>query len=179
MVFSIELNAQTNYSLSEQIKLNPCISKFNRSVDSSFNNRVFGGAGMRLSFHTNPYDGDYKLTLSSGIIFHLGKRVYLNTAIDIYKAQTNSLGMNLNIIPSFQFNSKKNRFNFMMGGGGIAQMAFGTKGGILLGFVLLLKPEYKVSERNFIAIELKHNNFPGEGSEGVIIMMNVLFTHYY
>ncbi len=147
--------------------------------DSSFNNRVFGGAGMRLSFHTNPYDGEYKLTLSSGIIFHLSKPIYLNTAIDVYEAGWSSLGLNLNIIPSFQFNSKKNRFNFMIGGGGIAQMALGTKGGILLGFVLLLRPEYKFNKNNSLAIEIKHDNFPGEGSEGVIIMMNVLFTHYY
>jgi hypothetical protein len=149
----------------------------------SHNNRITIGIGFKKSFNTdteNLLDDKSYLSVTSSVIFHIYKPVYLYTGIDIVKGKWKVVPVYLNVMPGYEFNIFKKKLLIQVSAGGTSVFYFGSnEGGILLGIAGMIRPEYRLNKRLSVAAEIKHFNFLKESTGELIFTGNVCFTYYY
>ena len=192
VIFSFELYAQTN---DFNQSLHPSTvsvgageifvpkGEIESKLNSARNNRITLGMGFRKAFPTKSdisIDDKVYFTLTSGLLFHINKPFYLYAGADIFKGFSEGANLNLSLMPALEFSLLKNKFQLMLGAGGVVTMTIGqTEGGMLLGLAGMVRPQYRINKKFAIALELKHNDFLKESTGKFIIITGACFTYYY
>jgi len=139
--------------------------------------------GFRKAFPTKSdisIDDKVYFMLTSGLLFHINKPFYLYAGTDIFKGFSEGANLNLSLMPALEFNLLKDKFQLMLGAGGVVTMTLGqTEGGMLLGLAGMVRPQYRINKKFGIALELRHNNYLKESTGKFIIITSACFTYYY
>ena len=158
-------------------------SKLETKYNTVRNNRFTLGMGFKKALPTKSdisINDKVYFTLTSGLLFYINKPFYLYTGADIFKGYWKGVNLNLYLMPAAEFSMLKDKFQLMLGAGGVVTMTIGqTEGGMLLGLAGMVRPQYKINKKFAVALELKHNDFLKESTGKFIIVANACFTYYY
>lgn len=120
---------------------------------------------------------NYRFLISGSVDLKVAPPFFINIGADIHKSELigYSTTLNINVMPTIKINFLNNKITLNLGAGGTSSFFFQNEGGIILGLLFSVKPQYNINKKLSVGLEIKHPNYFGEEYTNYFLIRSNLF----